>query len=62
MAEASLDENEMVRILEEIARDSGNAAARIAAIKQLREMSKHRDDSDKTPLTVVDNLAERRAS
>lgn len=31
--------DEMVRILEEIARDGRNGAARIAAIKALREMS-----------------------
>jgi hypothetical protein len=33
-----LTEAEMVELLKEIARDGSNAAARIAAIKQLREM------------------------
>lgn len=36
--EKTLDEQEMVDILEDIARNGGNAAARIAAIKALREM------------------------
>jgi hypothetical protein len=34
----TLTREEMIDILEGIARDSGNAAARIAAIKQLNEM------------------------
>lgn len=34
----TLTREEMLAILETIARDSGNAAARIAAIKQLNEM------------------------
>lgn len=34
-----LTEEEMVEILEDIARNGQNAAARIAAIKQLREMA-----------------------
>jgi hypothetical protein len=38
MADERLSEGEMVEILETIARTSGNSAARIAAIKQLREM------------------------
>lgn len=38
MAERTLNEQEMVDILEDIARNAGNAAARIAAIKTLREI------------------------
>lgn len=38
MAEQTLDDQEMIDILEEIAREGGNAAARIAAIKTLREI------------------------
>lgn len=34
----TLTREEMLDILEDIARDSGNAAARIAAIKQLNDM------------------------
>jgi hypothetical protein len=35
-----LTETEMVEILKAIARDGGNAAARIAAIKELRAMAR----------------------
>ena len=38
VVERTLNEQEMVDILEDIARNGGNAAARIAAIKVLREM------------------------
>ena len=38
MATHTLDDQEMVDILEDIARNGGNAAARIAAIKVLREI------------------------
>jgi hypothetical protein len=34
----TLDRDEAIQILEEIARDGSNAAARIAAIKQLEEL------------------------
>lgn len=37
-AEPTLDRAEAIEILEEIAREGGNAAARIAAIKQLEAM------------------------
>ncbi len=36
--EPTLDRAEAIEILEEIAREGGNAAARIAAIKQLEAM------------------------
>lgn len=36
--EPSMDEAEMITILEEIARGSGNAAAKLAAIKELRDI------------------------
>src|SRR5262245_4496250 len=42
----SLDRNEAIEILEEIARKSQNAAARIAAIKQLEDM---RRDEEQVP-------------
>jgi hypothetical protein len=38
MMAGTLTEDEMVEILEEIAREGGNAAARIAAIRALREI------------------------
>ena len=55
----TLSHDEMVAILEEIARDSSNAAARIAAIKALREID------DGTPkqgdgFAELDQLARRR--
>ena len=42
----TLSEQEMVEILEHIARDSGNAAARIAAIRALRELDDARPVAD----------------
>lgn len=38
MAERTLTDQEMVDILEDIARNANNSAARIAAIKTLREI------------------------
>lgn len=38
MADRTLSEQEMINILEDIARNGRNAAARIAAIKTLREI------------------------
>ena len=38
MAQHSLSEQDMVDMLEDIAKNGGNAAARIAAIKVLREI------------------------
>jgi hypothetical protein len=59
MAERKLSEQDMVDILEDIARDGGNAAARIAAIKVLREM-----DAGEAPASAgfekLDELAPRR--
>lgn len=49
--EHRLSEDEMVDILEDIARNGGNAAARIAAIKALREM-----DAGKPPGSGFDDL------
>ena len=37
MAERHLSEQEMIDMLEDIAQNAGNAAARIAAIKMLKE-------------------------
>jgi hypothetical protein len=50
----------VVDILEEIARNSGNAAARIAAIKALKEI----DDGRRQPaegFAELDELTERRS-
>lgn len=44
MVERKLSEQDMIDILEEIAAEGGNAAARIAAIKTLREI-----DAGETP-------------
>jgi hypothetical protein len=49
----------MVDILEEIARDGSNAAARIAAIKQLREMGAG-DESAAGGFDMLDEVRERR--
>jgi hypothetical protein len=54
-----LSEQEMVNILEDIARNGANGAARIAAIKVLREM----DSGDVAPtagFAALDELAPRR--
>jgi hypothetical protein len=48
----------MVDILEEIARSGGNAAARIAAIKALREMAN--GDIPDDEFAALDELAPRR--
>jgi hypothetical protein len=56
-----LTRDEMVEILEEIARESNNSAARIAAIKTLREI----DDGPRKPaegFAELDELAKRRTS
>jgi hypothetical protein len=50
-----LTEAEMVEILKEIARDGSNAAARIAAIKQLREMG-HGSGEKLAVRTVIDTI------
>lgn len=47
----TLDEQEMIDILETIARDGKNGAARIAAIKALREM---RDDGKESAFADLD--------
>lgn len=57
MAKHSLQEQEMIDILEEIARNATNGAARIAAIKQLREMD---DGCDHDDWAELDELAPRR--
>jgi hypothetical protein len=44
MSDGPLEHDEMVAILEGIARKSGNAAARIAAIKQLMAMGEGKED------------------
>jgi hypothetical protein len=54
----TLTRDEMVEILEEIARNSSNQAARIAAIKQLEVMQGDGDDS--TGFDQLDELAPRR--
>ena len=59
MVERKLSEQEMVRILEDIARGSGNAAARIAAIKVLREMDAGEANAD-DGFAALDELAPRR--
>jgi hypothetical protein len=49
-----LDEREMIEILEDLARHSGSATARIQAIKTLREMSK----DDRPAPSVFEGLYE----
>ena len=58
MAERTLSDQDMVDILEDIARDGGNAAARIAAIKTLREMDA--GAPAKTGFDALDELAPKR--
>ena len=64
MAETTPDltEGEMVEILKEIAREGQNAAARIAAIKQLREMGVGHEVPAEgfEALDVGDEVAQRR--
>jgi hypothetical protein len=59
MAERTLSDQEMVDILEEIARDGGNAAARIAAIKTLKELADG-DDCSVGGFDALDELSPRR--
>jgi hypothetical protein len=54
----TLTEQEMIDILEDIARDGSNAAARIAAIKQLREIGASEKPTD--GFEGLDQVAERR--
>jgi len=59
MAERTLGEQEMVDILEDIARNGNNGAARIAAIKVLREMAAGEVTSE-AGFEALDELAPRR--
>ena len=54
-----LTEQEMIEILEDIARNGGNAAARISAIKTLREMRNGVQPTAET-FQRLDELTERR--
>jgi hypothetical protein len=56
----TLDRHEAIAILEEIARDGRNAAARIAAIRMLRQMEGEPDDHP-TPFDHLDVLTFGRA-
>ena len=56
MTDKPLTEPEMVLILEEIAREGTNAAARIAAIKQLRDMRRDQPQAVDA-LAKLDELA-----
>ena len=56
--ERSLSDQEMVTILEQIARDPSNKAAQIAAIKTLREITGQAEDSKPQP-GVMDAPARR---
>ena len=59
MTKRTLTDQEMVDILEEIARDGGNGAARIAAIKTLREIANGEQPAAGT-FAALDELAPRR--
>jgi hypothetical protein len=61
MPERTLTDQEMVAILERRARDDGNAAAQIAAIKLLREMAPDDEQPDTEGFAALDELAPRRA-
>lgn len=54
-----LTEDEMIDILEDIARTAGNAAARIAAIKVLKEMGSG-ESPPAAGFEALDELAPRR--
>lgn len=54
----SLTRSEMIQILEEIARDGSNAAARIAAIKQLEAMRRGEESTEGGFGALDDNLAD----
>lgn len=60
MAERTLDEQEMINILEQLARDGSNGAARIAALKMLREIDAGEKPAD-DEFAALDELAPRRA-
>jgi hypothetical protein len=55
----ALKDDEMIEILEDMARNSQNAAARIAAIKQLREM--HSGEQRDPNFEKLDEIAEKRS-
>lgn len=59
-AKRTLTEQEQIDILEQIARNAQNAAARIAAIKQLRDMGLE-DEKPASGFDRLDELAQRRA-
>lgn len=59
MVERTLTEQEMVDILEDIARNGRNAAAKIAAIKTLREMG-NGNDQPAAGFDALDELSPRR--
>lgn len=59
MADRTLSEQEMIEILEQIARNAQNAAARIAAIKTLREMGCE-EEAPQGGFEALDELAPRR--
>lgn len=59
MIERTLTEQEMIEILEEIARSGQNGAARIAAIRQLRAMDGE-VDAPVEGFEALDELAPRR--
>ena len=55
----SLTRSEMIQILEEIAREGSNAAARIAAIKQLEAMRRGDETTDAGFGALDNDLADR---
>lgn len=59
MAMHSLSEQDMVDILEDIAANAGNAAARIAAIKVLREI-RNGEGPSSVGFEALDELAPKR--
>ena len=59
MADRKLTEQDLIDILEDIAGNSGNAAARIAAIKVLRELDAGESSAD-DGFAALDELAPRR--
>ena len=57
---APLTEQEMIEILEDLARNSNSATARIQAIKQLRVMRGDEPAATAEGFDALDELAERR--
>lgn len=60
MAEEEMGKDEIRRILTEIAREPGNSAARIAAIKELRQLDEEDPPAPSDDVTNMEEFMSRR--